>query len=344
MKKLKLLLLSLLTSVSLNAELISIDNKHQRSGLELLISEYDWDVFWEEFSIDISNWVTCKTDDLKAGLFGPTATMIEPLYLVDVVSANNKIESLGITLGSYRPDKSATLDDSGGVYVNVIKIPLFHKILKKVSKGLFAFTKGQPKPVYIGALDPKKWNDVLAYSMIPERIALLTPSGAIAGAMGCLSNTILQELSGNSKRTSETAKNLRRMIDAQYYVMGCAGVLPTGTTTVHTDPILTAKLATASVLADMHSNKGVVSTIATKHRVRSILNNYSKDIYCNGIKNPILPFTQYTVQLLYPTVGEANEFGLGPTNYAFKGGTKAGRAVLFVVNERKDYAAFAYRD
>jgi hypothetical protein len=97
-------------------------------------------------------------------------------------------------------------------------------------------------------------------------------------------------------------------------------------------------------MSDMYSKKGIVASFDTKHRVRSTLNGYSKDLLCQGEYNPLIPLTAHTVQMLYPTVSDTNEFGISPANYAFKGKGKADKSVVLVVNQRKDYAAFAYRD
>jgi len=314
-----------------------------KTGIELLLSQYDWNVFWKEFTISASEWVMCKTDDPKKGMFGMAATMIEPLYLVDVTTINNKVSSLGLTIGKFRPDKSGNSKGNGGVYVNVFKFPLMHMILKKTTKGMFAFENDYAKLVYLGVLDPKKWNDILAFSLIPERGLFETVSGALAGAASCVANSTFALLPSNYKRNSEVGKQLKTIIDSAYFSMGCVGNIPTGTISTHENPIITAKLVTGSVLADMHSNKGVVATLNTKHRIRSTLNGYSKDILCRGKKNPIMPVSQYTMQLLYPTIGPSNELGINPMNYAFKN-KGSGNTVILVVNQRKDYAAFAYQD
>jgi len=342
----RLIVFLIFFNISYGGSLVDADatDGQIKTGTELLLKQYNWNVFWKEFSISASDWVMCKTKDPKKGMFGMAATMIEPLYLIDVTQKNNKIASLGLTIGKARPDKNGDMIGNGGVYVNVFKFPLMHMILKKTTKGLFAFENDYPKLVYLGILDPKKWNDILAFSLIPERGLFETVFGALAGAASCVANSTFALLPASYKRDSDVGKQLRTIMDSAYYSMGCVGNIPTGTISTHENPIITAKLVAGSVLSDMHSNKGVVATLNTKHRIRSVLNGYTKDILCRGVKNPLMPVSQYTMQLLYPTVGKTNELGISPMNYAFKGKGKADKTVIMVVNQRKDYAAFAYQD
>ena len=321
---------------NLNADMV-------KNGTELLLTQYDWGSFWEEFTISPSEWIMCKTSDPKKGMFGMAATMSQPLYLADVTTKNNKVNSIGMTLGNERLDKSGS-HAKGGLYVNLFRIPLMSMLLKKTSKGLFAFENSKPALVYLGMLDFKKWNDPLAASMIPERVLYSNLKGALASVASCTANTVLDSMSGKNKRSSGMGKALRSVVDFNYYSIGCLGMIPPGTVATHSDPLMTAKLVIASVLSDMHSKKGVAVSINVKHRVRSPLNGHSKKILCHGIINPIMPPSQYTMQLLYPTVGPVKELGISPIEYSFKGRGQSGKNVIYIINERRDYAAYAYQD
>lgn len=343
----KTLLLMFLTASLYGAGSVSsssVTDNDLKNGFELALQEYPYGDFWEGFYISPSEWYSCATSDPKKGLFGMKATMIEPLYLVDVTNKNNEVKSLGLKLGTFRPDKSGLLNNDGGTYVNIFKIPLFHMLLKNTTNGLFAFEKGNAKLVYLGMIDPKKWNDILAFSLIPERGLFETVSGALAGAASCLANSTYDMLDEKDKFNTTVGKELRAIIDAAYFSAGCIGNIPTGTISTHENPLMTAKLVTASVLSDMHSHKGAVASLEVKHRVRSVLNGYQKDILCRGEgKNLIVPLSQYSMVVIYPTTGQSKEIGISPMEYAFRN-RGSGNTVMLMINQKKEYVAFAYQD
>lgn len=343
----KLLLTSILASSLLYSEVGDVNDTvsdNLKSGVELMLTEYNFENFWETFSISGSEWVVCKTTDLNKGMFGMAARMSQPIYIGDVSNVNNKVASLGIEIGKERLDKTGELTE-GGAYANIFKMPLMGILLKKTTKGLFAFDSSVPKIVYLGITDVKKWNDPLALSMAPERSMFLNVRGAIAGAFSCASSELYGALSESYRRESSAGKRLGSVIDANYYTMGCLGSIPVGTISKHPAPIAAGKLIMASILSDLHSKKGMAVSFGVKHRTRNALNGYSEDILCKGDEtNPILPLTQYTSQLIYPTTGEVLEMGVSPLEYAFKGKGEADKTMIFIINERRDYAAFAYQD
>lgn len=354
MTKIRFLFLFLFLNTTL---LFSNSDKNMKSGLELLLSQYDWNVFWKEFNISGHlKWCGIDPKDLTKGMFGVKAGLIEPLYLVDVTTKNNKVETLNMEIGKERLDKSGKTREEGGSYINIIKFPLMHQLFKNTNDdGVFAFEKGGVKIVYLGAMDPKKWNDIMANSLIPERNIFFNIIGTLASAGSCLANEALDILPASAKRGS-IGRGLRDIIDSLYYSVGCIGNILPGTINSHPDPILSSIATLMSVMSDVHSSKGAVNSASTgndgkeisigipKHRVKSILNSHTDDIYCAGVQNPVIPLTQYNIQLLYPTVKAATELGVSPVSYAFHAKDGSTNTIMYVINQRKDYAALAYQD
>jgi len=360
MKTIKILLILILSTSFLYSK--NNSDKNMKSGLELLLTQYDWTVFWKEFTISGHlQWCGIDPKDLSKGMFGVRAGLIEPLYLVDVTTKNNKVQSLNVQIGRERLDKSGKTRKEGGSYINIIKFPLMHQLFKNTNdNGVFAFEKGGLKITYLGAMDPKKWNDIMATSMIPERGIFFNLIGVLAGAGSCLANEALDLLSPSMKRGS-TGKPLRDIIDSLYYSVGCVGNILPGTINSHPDPLLSSIATLMSVMSDVHSLKGAVNSANVsssnsngslpsysvgmpKHRVKSVLNGHTNDIYCAGVQNPIIPLTQYNIQLLYPTVKKATELGVSPVSYSFHAKDGSTNTIMYVINQRRDYAALAYQD
>ena len=206
-----------------------------------------------------------------------------------------------------------------------------------------AYEHSDPYPAYIGNIDPKKWWDVLAATMVPERTIFGSIIGNISAGASCPLYEALDMLPGYYKRGDSAGEKIRSMIDSLYYGVGCLGPVPVGTISVHDDPIATAILSSMSVFSDLFTAKGVGTYFAVTHTTKNSLNGFDKDILCHPIRNPLIPMTQYTVQLLYPTVSKTHELGVNPLKYAYQNARGMGNTtVVLVINKRRDYAAFAY--
>lgn len=316
-------------------------DQQNKTGVELLLEQYDWNYFWSEFTLDLSTIIACEFKNVNESIIGVAATSIEPLYLVDAGTSNSKMMTLGVEIGSYLPEQQGTSTVSGGVYVNIFKFPLMNMLLKNTTKGMFDWEKGYPQLVYAGQTDPKKWNDILAFSMIPERGIFATTFGAIAGAASCAANEPLDLLSGSTKRQSASAESLREVVDSLYYSAGCLGSVPTGTMSTSDSPIANAILTATSVMQDVHSHKGMTADLFAAHSVKSTLNGYSKKVLCERLPILSMPLTQYTVQLLSPTVSGAHEIGVSDMTYAFKNYKgEANKSVMIIFSKRNDYMSF----
>lgn len=322
----------------------AVSSEDMKTGIQLVIEQYQWSNMWKELTMS-AKIVTCKPRTIKDGLIGIRATLIEPLYLVDVTTKKGNIPVLGMQITKFRPDKTGTAKDDGGTYVHSFFFPIMNQLLgNNTTSGMLVFEKGSPKLAYLGELDPKKWNDLLAMYLAPERTLFANVIAALGSVVSCFANSTLEYLPSSWKRKGKTGKSIRSVIDSMYYSVGCLGPVPMGTITVHTVPFATAILSNVSVLSDMHTGKGAVAETRRPQVVQSVLNGYSKEIWCRPMDGTIIPMTQYTTQLLYPTVSTTHELGVSASLYAFKGkGGLESKDIIMVINQRRDYAALAYQ-
>jgi len=320
-----------------------INQAKAKSGIELFLENYDWNNIWKELTIT-PKITTCKVKKLTEGLVSPmVVTLSEPLYIAEATIKKGQVKTFQMNISS-DPSETGTNNDDGGIYINVFKFPLMHMLLKNTTKGLLVFEKGYIKITYLGVFDPKKWNNSLALSMNPERMMTDTVKAALASVASCGAFSAYNLLSPQSKRKGKIARYLKATIDTFYYSDGCLGTVPVGTSTTHQVPIANAILGISSVFSDMFSKRGVVNSLDAKHTTQNILNGYSKEILCRPVFNPIFPKTQYSIQLIYPTVSPTEELGVPPAVYDFRGSGAAYSLVVFAISQRRDYAAFAYKN
>jgi len=339
----KILLLVPLLFISIHAEESVVDKIKGRSGMESFFIDYDWDNMWKEITIEVKLTI-CKVENLDDGLFSPyISTISEPMYLAGVSIKKGEVKAFNMNLVESL-NETGTNKDDGGVYVSIIKFPIMDQILGNTTGGALVFDKGSIMPIYLGLFDPKKWDNILAADLTPEKAIFSSISAQLASVVSCVAYASLDLLPFAYRRSSATGRYLKDTSDVFYYSTGCIGPTPTGTSTVHQDPISNAILTINSVLYDMFLRKGVVANPFVKHLTRNILNNHSNKILCSGIYNPIMPQSMYSLQLLAPTVSKTHEFGVSPAQYNFHGAGESSKGVFFIINQRRDYAAFAYKD
>ncbi|MDD3834743.1 MAG: TraU family protein [Sulfurimonas sp.] len=337
-----IIFLFLLAPLALTAS-NSVEAAKGKSGIELFLQDYDWDSMWAEITMTPEITV-CKIRDTNDGLFSPyIATITEPLYLAGVSIVKGEIKAFSAKMASDAA-KTGTNTDDGGVYVNIIKFPLMNMILGNTSRGALAFDKSAIKPVYLGQFDPKKWDNVMALDLTPEKKLFASVSAQLASVVSCLASAALDLTTGQANRTSDSASILKDIVDNFFFATGCLGPIPTGTSTVHQDAIANGILAINSIFYDMFSRRGAVADLTAKHTTRNSLNNHTKDILCKEVISPFYPQSAYTAQLLFPTTGKKHELGVSPAQYNFYGAGESEKSVFFVINQRRDYAAFAYQD
>ncbi|WP_294961518.1 hypothetical protein [Sulfurimonas sp.] len=321
----------------------SVDEARNKSGVELFFENYDWDSMWAEVTMTFKI-TTCTPENTDKGFISPyIATITEPLYLAGVSIRKGEMKAFSTTLLE-DASKTGNNSDDGGIYVNLIKFPLMNMLLKNTTRGAMVFEKGSINPVYIGIFDPKKWDNIMASDMTPEKKIFASVRAQLASAVTCVAYSGLDAMSPSSRRVSGIAEKLKDTIDLFYFSTGCLGPTPTGTSTVHQDPISNGILAINSIFYDMFSRRGVVADISANHTTRNILNNHSKEILCRSVINPIFPQSAYTTQLLFPTISKTHELGVSPAQYNFHGAGESGKNVFFIINQRRDYAAFAYQE
>jgi hypothetical protein len=321
----------------------SVEEAKGKSGLELFFENYDWDSMWSEITMTFKLTV-CTPKDSDKGFVSPyIATITEPLYMAGVSIRKGEMKAFN-TSTVEDASKTGVNSNDGGVYVNIFKFPLMDMILGNTTRGAMVFEKGSFQPVYMGLFDPKKWDNIMASDMSPEKKMFASVQAQLASVVSCVAFTGLDAMSPSSRRTSSVAEKLKDTIDVFYFSTGCLGPTPTGTSTVHQDPISNGILAINSIFLDMFSRKGLVADFQARHTTRNTLNNYSEKILCAPLVNPIFPQSAYTVQLLFPTISKTHEFGVSPSQYNFHGAGESGKNVFFIINQRRDYAAFAYQE
>jgi hypothetical protein len=149
-------------------------------------------------------------------------------------------------------------------------------------------------------------------------------------------------MSADSKRNGYGFK-IRGMVDSFYYTAGCIGPLPVGVNSAHDDPISTTILTTISTLGDLFMKKGTGIFSAVSDTTKNTFNGYNKNVMCHPLEPKIIPITQYSVQLLSPSVSSTHEIGVNPLKYAYH--HNAGDAdvtVMMIFNKRRDFNAYAY--
>ena len=115
-----------------------LSESEKKDGISLLLKNYQWSNMWKELTFK-NHIVICKhkgKNAAKRGMIGIEATAIEPLYLVDMTTEANEMKSIGLHLGSPRPDKTGDATDSGGTYIHVFKFPLFYTLFRENTDGM----------------------------------------------------------------------------------------------------------------------------------------------------------------------------------------------------------------
>lgn len=330
-----------------------------QNGLVLLLQQYDWQAMWKQITFQggLKFCYHKGPNAINEGMVGIKMTDAEPLYLGDVTTSNDKVPSLGVKIEKWDPARTGfALSNFGGEYVHIFRIPLLHMLLKNTDlNGALVFSNGVPGPVYIGNLDFKKWNDIISLALVPERAIFGNIIGNLAGAVACPLYTALDSMPQYDQISPKGfALGLKRPIDLLYYGVGCLGPVPIGTLTANTASISNSILDTVSVMTDMFSKKGIGLSFDFYHTTVDSLIHDNQDVWCNPIENPIMPMSQFTFQLLSPTVSKPHVLGVSPADYAFhyvgitptKHPTKIVRnaavSTIFILTQRRDYAAEAY--
>ena len=288
----KKMILLLFTSLYLMAATVDIGavqedgmtDEEKSDGMTLLLKQYDWATMWKEF-MPLGTIKTCirkGKNSSKKGMLGVKFTLSEPLYLIDMTTSSNYMQSVGLSIGPDRPDKTGLSLEDGDVYINVFKFPIMGMLLKGVKDAsFFAFDDSNPTPVYFGSIDPKKWNDILSFSLIPEKGIYASIIGNVAAGLTCPLFEIMDKLPASSMRKEGgIGYGLREIVDPYYYAVGCLGPAPTGTITVHPNPVSTGILATKSVFDDLFSHKGAGLDMRIAHTTKNALNGANDNIFC----------------------------------------------------------------
>jgi len=314
-----------------------------------ILTDIDYSRFWKEFSVDGNIRFDCQVNNLKDGLIGFDAYMIEPTLIVDSVREKWRLEFLQMNLdigdkyenllktGTSRGEDTG---HEGWRYTHIFQFPLLSMIFKDRFNGAFCFEEGSIGIVYMSELDPSANVDLYRLKMMPLLATMLTEQGLINSVISCLAVQGYEHLDHKAKRKEKSGKSFGDIIDAFFYVNGCKGMIPMGDYTNNSDPLAAAYNTT---LGDIH----FLSTTSPifKQTVRSVINQYSDERWCSPKIGPApMIMRQYAAQIVRPRVGKVMEMGVTPPESTFlKNDGTAGDNVVLLIWQRRDYSMFAYK-
>lgn len=304
--------------------------------------------FWEEYRLT-GNMRTCGINDLKDGLFGFDAHMIEPAMISEITRDKWRLEFLQLNLnignkarnlaeqGTSRVD--ANENTQGFLYSHIFQFPLLGTLFKDSFNGTFCFEDGAVGVIYLSELDPSANIDVYRYKLMPFAIEMMTEQGAVNAIATCIATEIFDNLSG-SKRTSSTGKALMGVMDTFFYANGCKGMIPVGSRINHIDPLAGLFNITAGNLHFIST-----TTPLLKQTMVSAVNAYQKERFCKPSYGPnMMIMSQYPMQLVRPRVGDVMEMGVTPPRQThFKNDMTTADNAVGIIWQRRDYAMWAYK-
>lgn len=311
--------------------------------------DLDFSRFWKEVRIT-GNLRTCGIDDLKDGLFGFDAHMIEPALISEVVRDKWRLEFLQMNLnignrarnlaqqGTSRVD--AHESTQGFLYSHLYQFPLFGTLFKDSFNGTFCFEEGTTGVVYLSELDPSANIDVYRYKLMPFAIEMMTEQGVVNAIAACIAAESFDNMDHGDKRVSSTGRTLMSIIDTFFYANGCKGMLPVGSRINHADPLAGLYNITAGNIHFIST-----TTPLLKQTMISSVNGYNKDMYCKPKYGPnMMIMSQYPMQIVRPRAGEVMEMGVTPARQTyFKNDMSTGDNSVAIVWQRRDYAMWAYK-
>lgn len=313
-----------------------------------MLTDIDFSRFWKEFSVDGHVRLDCGVNDLKDGLIGFDAYMIEPTLIVDSVREKWRFEflQLNLEIGNQYENllKTGTSRGSGSGaegwrYTHIFQFPLLSMIFKDQFNGAFCFEEGSTGIIYMSELDPSANMDLYRLKMMPMVASMLTEQGLINSVISCLATQGYEHLDHKDKRSGGTGKAMGDAMDTFFYVVGCKGLIPMGDYANNADPLASAY---NTAVGNIHFLS--ITSPIFKQTVRSVINQYTDERWCSPKIGPApMIMKQYAAQIVRPRVGKVMEMGVTPPEATFlkNDGTTGDNAVLLVW-QRRDYSMFAY--
>ena len=370
-------------NIGANANSIPFSEKTKlKTPLMNIFSTTDWGLFLKEFKISLKIGFCGSGLDMAIGLkahmiepIGYFETTKKPLYFpfADIDLGGNIIKS-----GHTR----ATITGEGGrdefVWSHFIYIPIMGMIFKK-KLPIFCFAKGDLSLPLINEFIPPYSKDLMYKNMIAPMVYMFTPQGLISTVLNCSateadnvmhgnssaedlkkdiskdSNGVINNLGNTTKISQEDFQSkgeeyLKFVRDTMYYSVGCLGFAPVGGYIAAQDPGTDAELLLYEAINLLHGASSIMPAPFLYKQTNFSANLGSRnnfaipDTMCAPKKYPLGIESQYVPQRAFPTVGSAHELGSSPittTTAANVPGSKD--SFVFVVWQRRDYYAFAYK-
>lgn len=312
-----------------------------------LLDSIDWNRFHQEFHIGSNHIRTnCKNDILRGeSPIGIDAHMIEPAIIAEMTRDKWKIEAIGMQLDIGDNLKNITetgksRGKEGFAYNHIIQFPIMSIVLGDMLSGVFCFEEPTIGIIYMSELDPSNSFSVYRLKMMPVIASFLSEQGVVNSIASCVASQSYDALSHSDKRKGRAGKSFRDIMDGFVYVNGCKGLVPIGGFINSEDPF-------AAALNMSVGNMQMISQASPllKQTVRSVINQYSEDLWCRPKYGPnIMAMSQYAAQLVRPTSGKVMELGVAtPTQTHFKNKPVSGDNSVWLLWQRRDYSMFAYQ-
>lgn len=285
------------------------------------ISTVDW-VFYAD-ALQFKGVCNCVRDGhIKIGLKWQVA---EPFAFVEVVRKAWEFKCLGQSTSKAEVSKQDGNNKSkrgANPNVHYIKYPVF-AVLNLAMDNLCVTKKGEKDdfdkvvdgldfiPNGFSEINPLLKDDFLANLAQPYKILTATPPAQIA----CLGSCAASSMPASAIEYMEPLRN------SLYWCAGCWGALGVNTTSVSgKDPVVESGLIAARMIDMLHYDLqlNVYKEIDGLNWASSMSNfGVPSDVKCSPKKFPVIPISQYWMQLAYPVVRDAVPLGDFPPKWSW---------------------------
>jgi hypothetical protein len=339
----------------------------------------DWGYFYKEFELSFTPGLCGKGLDKAIGL---KAKMVEPIGYFETTRKPLyfPFADLDLGKGSYKnvvtagSTRSSVREESGrDEFTNshFIYAPIMGMIFKKKIP-LFCFSNADLSMPFLSEFFPPYKKDVIFKNMIGPMATMFTPQGLMSTFLNCsatigmeaihggepLNKGVLIEKQENIYSNSMDTDSLKAKGDealkfirnSMFYTVGCHGFAPVGGFIPAQDPNIDAELLLYSTLNLLHGASSALPAPFLYKQTNFGMNGGKNgqglqviDSMCAPQKYASAIESQYTTQLVYPTVGTPHELGAPPLQVSVASNVPGSKdSVVFLVWQRRDYFAFAY--
>jgi hypothetical protein len=290
------------------------------SPLYNMMQALDWNHFAKKLRIT-GEIIKCEyKDDIT---FGFKAALTAPVAIAETSPEWGYSLTLETSLLGSKPtaDGVAITKDTGHVWTHLYGFNPLGAIFKKINAGGFLSLPTGPifTPIYISEL-PGMFceDDIKSGALNSDITSMINPVTVLAGIADCV-NSEAMDFFDNTLMSGWKAF---AFVGATFhYNNGCSGPIPINCKTLGSDQIADSIAQTTRMMNWAHK-----TFIFEKTADFGI----GKEPWCQSSEYPSFPKSQYHFQLAFPTVGEANVFGVSPSTYAIyankmsaEGGTAA---------------------